>query len=97
MKIDAGRWIAYGGGSGVSATSLAAKADSARMVITPTPGDVVSVLNMPLVQFNGVQLVVSDVMTTLGIAAVFLRLGFDVWKYFDQRRQRAGGGGDATK
>ncbi|MCO7217144.1 hypothetical protein [Halomonas sp. OfavH-34-E] len=93
MKFDTGRLIAYGGGSGVSATSLAAKAQTAGVSITPTPGDVVSVLNMPLLQLGGVQLVVSDVVTSLGIIAVFLRLGFDVWKYLDERRRRGGSDG----
>lgn len=95
MKFDAGRWIAYGGGSGVSATSLAAKAEMASMAITPTPGEFVSVLNMQLAQFGGVQLVAADVVSIGGIALVVLRLAFDVWKYIDQRRRE--GGNDATK
>lgn len=95
MKFDAGRWIAYGGGSGVSATSLAAKAEGASMAITPTPGEVISVLNMPLFQFGGVQLVAADLVTIGGIALVALRLCFDVWKYLDQRSRT--GGNDATK
>lgn len=95
MKFDAGRWIAYGGGSGVSATSLAAKAEGASMAITPTPGEVVSFLNVPLVQFGGVQLVAADVVSIGGIALVALRLSFDVWKYLDQRSRT--GGNDATK
>ncbi len=98
MKFDSGRFIAYGGGSGVSATSLAAKAETASMAITPSPGDVVSVLNMQLFQTGGVQLVVADVVSLTGVVLVVLRLSFDVWKYLDQRRQRQRkGGGDASK
>ncbi len=87
MKFDTGRLIAYGGGSGVSATSLAAKAQTAGVSITPTPGEVVSVLNMPLLQAGGVQLVAADVVSIGGIVLVALRLAFDVWKHYDERRR----------
>lgn len=89
MKFDAGRVIAYGGGSGVSATSLAAKASASGFNISPTPGDVVSLLNLPLLQMGGAQVVVADLVSVGGLTFVALRLAFDVWKYFDARR--AGG------
>lgn len=90
MKFDAGRVIAYGGGSGVSATSLASKASPAGLDITPTPGDVVTLLNMPLFDMGGVQVVTADVVSVGGLTFVALRLAFDIWKYFDARRARAG-------
>ncbi|GHC34591.1 hypothetical protein GCM10010082_31590 [Kushneria pakistanensis] len=91
MKIDSGRVIAYGGGSGITAVSSSAKA--ADIGITPTPGDVMTLLNAPLVQFGGVQVVVADIVSIAGVVLVLARLSFDVWKYIDMRRQvrRQGG------
>lgn len=87
MKFDAGRVIAYGGGGGVSVTSLASKASTAGIPnITPTPGDVVTLLNMPLIEMGGVQVVFADLVSVGGLAFVGLRLAFDIWKYFDNRR-----------
>ncbi|GHB12566.1 hypothetical protein [Modicisalibacter luteus] len=88
MKLDTGRLIAYGGGSGVSATSLAAKAQTASFAITPEPSGLVSLLNVPLVTFGGVQVLMADLVSVGGLAAVFLRLSFDVWRHFDQRRRQ---------
>lgn len=95
MKIDSGRVIAYGGGSGITAVSSSAKA--ADIGITPTPGDVMTLLNAPLVQFGGVQVVVADLVSIAGVALVIVRLGFDIWKYLDERRGRARGGDDAAE
>ena len=95
MKIDSGRVIAYGGGSGITALSSNAKADG--IGITPTPGDVMTLLNAPLIQFGGVQVVVADLVSIAGVALVVVRLGFDIWKYFDERRLRQRGGDDATE
>lgn len=95
MKIDTGRVIAYGGGSGITALSSNAKA--ADIGITPTPGDVMTLLNAPLVQFGGVQVVVADLVSIAGVALVVVRLGFDIWKYLDERRTRQRGGDDATE
>lgn len=92
MKIDAGRVIAYGGGGGLSATSLASKASTAGMPrITPTPGDVVTLLNMPLIEMGGVHVVFADLVSVGGLAFVGLRLAFDIWKYFDKRRGQQDG------
>lgn len=95
MKIDTGRVIAYGGGSGITALSSNAKA--AGIGITPTPGDVMTLLNAPLIQFGGVQVVVADLVSIAGVALVVVRLGFDIWKYLDERRARQRGGDDATE
>lgn len=86
MKFDAGRVIAYGGGSGVSATSLAAKASPAGFDISAAPGEVVSLLNMPLLEMGGVHVVTADVVSVGGLVFVGLRLAFDIWKHFDNRR-----------
>ncbi|WP_417788208.1 hypothetical protein [Stutzerimonas xanthomarina] len=91
MKFDAGRVIAYAGGSGVSYTSQSAKASAAGVDVMPTPGDVVSLLNMPLVEMGGVHVVMADAVSVGGLLFVGARLAFDIWKHFDNRR----GGGDA--
>lgn len=95
MKIDSGRAIAYGGGGGVTWMSSSAKA--AGIGIAPTPGDVMTLLNAPLMQVGGVQVVVADLVSIAGVALVVVRLGFDIWKYFDERRLRQRGGDDATE
>ncbi|MBB3142209.1 hypothetical protein [Halomonas organivorans] len=95
MPIDTGRWIAYGGGPTVTATSLVSKAHASAVSITPEPSGVVSVLQYPLFQTGGVQLVAADLISVGGIALVACRLTFDVWKYLDQRR-RARGRDDAS-
>lgn len=89
MKFDAGRAIAYVGGSGVSYTSHTAKASPAGFDITTAPTDVVTLLNMPLMEMGGVQVVMADAVSVGGLTFVALRLAFDIWKYFDARR--AGG------
>ncbi|MFC0268564.1 hypothetical protein [Kushneria aurantia] len=84
--FDAGRVIAYGGGTGVSATSVTARA-APHPAITPSPGEIVSLLNAPLMQFGGVQIVIADVISVGGIVLVAARLTFDVWSYLDKRRR----------
>lgn len=91
MHFDTGRLIAYGGGTGVSATSLASKASTASLAITPDPTKVVSVLNYPLFQAGGVQLVTADLVSIGGMALVASRLLFDIWKHLDERRRDTGG------
>lgn len=88
MKIDTGRVIAYGGGSGVSALSSSAKASGVGLDITPSPGDIVTLLNAPIVQIGGVQVVTADIVSVAGVGLVIIRLTFDVWKYFDERKRR---------
>ena len=87
MKVDAGRVIAYVGGSGVSAVSQTSKASAAAVMdISPSPGEVVSLLNMPLIEVGGVHVVTADVVSVGGLVFVGLRLAFDIWKHFDNRR-----------
>lgn len=91
MKLDAGRFIAYGGGGSLTTTSLVAKASPAMASagyppITPTPGDVVSLLNWPLIEVGAMQVVVADLVSVGGLTFVGVRLAFDIWKYFDSRR-----------
>ena len=86
MKFDTGCVIAYGGGSSVSVTSLASKASPADLDISPTPNDVVSLLNMPLIEMGGVHVVTADLVNIGGLVFVGLRLAFDIRKYFDNRR-----------
>jgi hypothetical protein len=96
MKLDLGRWIAYGGGSGVSLTSTISKAQEVSASITPSPGDVMTVLNYPLIQIGGVQLVTADIVSIGGLTLVAARLAFDVWKYLDARKRSMRGKDDGA-
>ncbi|MGQ7245472.1 hypothetical protein ACUN9V_18690 [Salinicola sp. V024] len=93
MRVDSGRVIAYGGGSGVTALSSSAKASD--VGVMPSPGDVMTLLNMPLFQFGGVQVVTADIVSIAGVVLVMARLAFDVIKYLSERRRdRRGGNGE---
>ncbi|KAA0015490.1 hypothetical protein F0A16_20595 [Salinicola corii] len=94
MRVDSGRVIAYGGGSGVTALSSSAKASGAGVM--PSPGDAMTLLNMPLFQFGGVQVVTADIVSIAGVVLVIARLSFDVVKYLDERRRSRRGGGGAA-
>ena len=45
-----------------------------------------SLLNMPLIEMGGVHVVTADVVSVGGLVFVGLRLAFDIWKHFDNRR-----------
>ncbi|OCH08130.1 hypothetical protein A6D98_09755 [Aliivibrio fischeri] len=78
-----GRLIAYGGGSGVSAYSAksTAQVHTIPEATTHQTIDVLSVYIFPGVTFG-------SAITIIGAAVVVVRLVFDVWKYFDQRKRR---------
>ena len=78
-----GRLIAYGGGSGVSAYSAksTAQAHTIPEATIHQPIDVLSIYILPGVTFG-------SAITIIGAAVVVVRLVFDVWKYFDQRKRR---------
>lgn len=84
MQIDTGKAVAYGGGTGVSVVSASSKA----AVITPDPGPVLSILNAPLFHLGDVIVSLSDIVSIGGISLVAIRLAFDIYKYFDQRRRK---------
>jgi len=78
-----GRLIAYGGGSGVSAYSAksTAQAQSIPEATAHQAIDILSIYIFPGVTFG-------SAITIIGAAVVVVRLVFDVWKYFDQRKRR---------
>ncbi|ELY20985.1 phage terminase large subunit family protein [Vreelandella titanicae] len=78
MKFAAERVIDYAGGSGVSVASLASKASPADLDISPTPNDMVSLLNMPLIEMEGVHVVTADVVSVGGLVFVGLRAAHKV-------------------
>ncbi len=71
-----GRWIAYGGGAGLYAFSSVVSAQvnqAVEIVASPSQSSV---------------LTVSAIVSLGGLAVVVGRFLFDVFKYFDQRKQR---------
>lgn len=78
MKFAAERVIDYACGSGVSVASLASKASPADLDISLTPNDMVSLLNMPLIEMEGVHVVTADVVSVGGLVFVGLRAAHKV-------------------
>lgn len=76
-----GRLIAYIGGGGITAYSadVTAKAKEAAETVQQS-----RLLTMPITSW----LTVGDVLTLIGAMVVLGRFLFDVYKYFDQRRDR---------
>ncbi|CAK3932580.1 MULTISPECIES: hypothetical protein [Vibrio] len=78
-----GRLIAYGGGTGVSAFSAKSTA-KAQELSEHAAAQAVDILSLYI--FPGVT--VGAAITIVGALVVVLRLIFDVWKYFDQRKRQ---------
>lgn len=73
------RLIAYGGGTGVSVSSV--KSQAAQKISESGVSDILTWGVLP-----GVSL--GSLLTIIGAAIVICRFVFDVWIYFDQRKQR---------
>jgi len=73
------RLIAYVGGTGVSVSSV--KSETAQKISESGVSDILTWSVFP-----GVSL--GSLLTIIGAAVVISRFVFDVWIYFDQRKQR---------